>query len=89
MIEQAIEQRIINKIADTLSRVGITDIQIIGQLQTAEDLKAVEEADTGGTIVIKASPRSYLHPTIPTCSIGVEIAAVIRADKDYNGLTYL
>ena len=89
MIEQAIEQRIISKIADALSRAGIADIQIVGQLQSAEELKAVEEADTGGTIVVKASPRSYSTPTIPTCSVGVEIAAVIRADKDYNGLTYL
>ena len=40
-------------------------------------------------IIVKASPRSYSTPTVPTCQIDLQVNALVRADIDYNGMNYL
>lgn len=90
MIEQQLEARVIDKLSSALSAVGIDGLQFVGVLQSSDELKALERGDDSeGLVVIRTSPRSYSSPTIPTCQIEIEVNAIIRADKDYNGKTYL
>ena len=79
-----------DKLEAALTEAGITTIQFVGSLQASDDvLKAVEQEDSNGIVVVKASPRMYGSPTIPTCQVTIGVNATIRADVDYNGMTYL
>ena len=49
----------------------------------------VEKESSDGMVVVKTQPRQYSSPTIPTCEIVVGVNVTIRADIDYNGMTYL
>lgn len=89
MVEQQIEQRVIDKIKSALSSC-VESVQVFGQLQsTPDELKGMEDSKADAFVAVKASPRSYSTATIPTCEIQVQVNAVIRADKDFDGKTYL
>lgn len=89
MVEQKLEKRAMEKIEAALQAAGVSTIQVVGSLQPEPGQKMVEKADADGVVVLKASPRSYSSPTIPTCEIAVGVNATIRADVDYNGMKYL
>lgn len=89
MIEQSIEARVLAKIQDSLSALGIDNVRLVGQLEAVEGVKGLEDADDQIIIVAKSSPRSYSTPTIPTCTINVDVNALVRADIDYSGRNYL
>lgn len=89
MIEQSIEARVLAKIQDSLSALGIDNVRLVGQLEAVEGVKGLEDADDQIIIVAKSSPRFYSTPTIPTCTINVDVNALVRADVDYNGKNYL
>ena len=89
MIEHNIEKSIIDRLTAVLKDAGIQNVQMAGQLQAVEDVKGLEDNESDVIIVVKSSPRSYATPTIPTCQIGVEVKALVRADVDFNGMTYL
>ena len=89
MIEQSIEARVLAKIKDSLSALGIDNVRLVGQLEAVEGVKGLEDADDQIIIIAKSSPRSYATPTIPTCTITVDVNALVRADIDYNGANYL
>lgn len=89
MVEQKLEKKAIDKLEAALAEAGITTIQVVGSLQPDVGLKMVEKEDKDGVVVVKASPRQYASPTIPTCEIVLGFNATIRADVDYNGLKYL
>lgn len=89
MIEQKIEDKVIAKLKGVLDNAGITNTQLVGQLQSVEGVKGLEEANRDAIVVVKASPRSYSKATIPTCQINVQVTALVRADIDYNGVNYL
>lgn len=89
MIEQSIEARVLAKIQDALSAVGIDNVRLVGQLEAVEGVKGLEDADDQIIIIAKSSPRSYSTPTIPTCTINVDVNALVRADVDYSGRNYL
>ena len=89
MIEQSIEARVLAKIQDSLSALGIDNVRLVGQLEAVEGVKGLEDADDQIIIVAKSSPRSYSTPTIPNCTINVDVNALVRADIDYSGRNYL
>lgn len=89
MIEQNIEARVLAKIQDSLSALGIDNVRLVGQLEAVEGVKGLEDADDQIIIVSKSSPRAYSSPTIPTCTINVDVNALVRADIDYSGRNYL
>lgn len=89
MIEQEIEDKVIAKLNGVLESTGITNIQMVGQLQSVEGVKGLEQTNSDVIVVVKSSPRSYATPTIPTCQIAVQVTALVRADIDYNGMNYL
>ena len=91
MVEQILEAKVAETISAVLAENGIADIQVVGSLQPSavNELKAVENADAHGLVIVKAAPRQYESPTIPTCEIQIGVTANIRADVDYNGMTYL
>lgn len=88
MIEQLIENKIATKLTNALRQVGIEDFQCATQLEAVEGVKGLEN-EKGVILTIKASPRSYATATIPTCQIDVTMNALVRADKDWHGTTYL
>lgn len=87
MIEQKIEKRVLDKIDGIFKQNGIKDYQLYGSLQP-EILKGVE-TESAILVVVKASPRSYSSPTVPTCQIDFEVQLTLRADIDYGGKNYL
>lgn len=89
MIEQQIEKKILAHLGSKLNGAGIEKVQLVGQLDVVEGVKAIEASDSDVIIIAKASPRSYSTPTIPTCQIDVQVTALVRADIDYNGMNYL
>ncbi len=91
MVEQILEKKVADTITAVLAEHGIADIQVVGSLQptAVNELKAVEAESAHGLVVVKAAPRQYSSPTIPTCEIEIGVTANIRADVDYNGMTYL
>lgn len=89
MVEQKLEKKAMEKIEAALEAAGISTIQVVGSLQPETDLKMVEKEDANGVVILKAAPRSYASPTIPTCEIAIGVNATIRADVDYNGMQYL
>ena len=91
MVEQLLEKKVADTITAVLTENGIADIQVVGSLQPSavNELKAVENADAHGLVIVKAAPRQYESPTIPTCEIEIGVTANIRADVDYNGMSYL
>ena len=91
MVEQLLEKKVADTISAVLAENGIADIQVVGSLQPSavNELKAVEAESAHGLVIVKAAPRLYESPTIPTCEITIGVTANIRADIDYNGMTYL
>lgn len=88
MIEQTIEDKVLSKVAGTLSACNIT-VQYTGQLKATDAVKGIENASSDVFIIAKSSPRSYSSATIPTCQINVTLNTLVRADIDYNGMDYL
>lgn len=88
MIEADLETKICEKLAGVLSAAGLDDIQTCASFQVA-DIKAVQESSKNAYLTVKASPRSYATPTVPTCTIDVEVLLAVRADIDYNGRMYI
>ena len=91
MVEQKVEKQALEKIEAALADAGISSIQCAGSLQSAigDTVKLVEQEEVCGVVLVKASPRQYATPTIPTCQIKVGVNVTVRADADYNGMTYL
>ena len=87
IIEQELEQAVINAIKEKLSEKNITTIAVKGILQTSET-KGLEQDNSDGYILVKATPRQYSTPTVPECQINIRIALTLRADVDYNGVTF-
>ena len=87
MIESKMEKQVLDKIDGIFKRNGIEDYQLYGSLQP-EILKGVE-TESAILVVVKASPRSYSSPTVPTCQIDFEVQLTLRADIDYGGKNYL
>ena len=88
IIEQEIEKRIVEAIGRALDGNGIHGIQVTGSLQTGL-IKAVEDGECSGLIVVKVKPRSYQTPTTPECQIPVSVVFTSRADVDYDGKSYI
>lgn len=87
MIEQVIEKIVVDRLVEA---VEDDDIQVIGTWQKATNgLKSNEDYSSKGVVVVKAYPRSYETPTIPSCAIDIEVTLNIRADVDFNGNDYL
>ena len=64
-------------------------LQFIGTWQTAQSVKALEQADADGIIAVKCMPRTYETPTIPDGSFQIIVSLSVRADTDSNGQGYL
>lgn len=86
MTEQKIEKLMVERFEEILEGTGI---QVIGTLQPTLLEKAEEESSKMGVVVVKVSPREYETPTVPTCRMNCAISVSLRADKDFNGRTYL
>lgn len=87
MTEQKIEQILIDKIQ---SAINDDSIQVIGSWQSLEKIrKATEVIGKSGYVSIKTYPRQYETFTIPECTMQVDVTVCIRADVDYDGITYL
>ena len=82
MIEQKIEKMIVDKITSIFTDNGIDDFRVYGSLQP-DILKGIEDVSSI-VVVVKANPRSYQSPTIPTCQIDFEVQLTLRADIDYG-----
>ena len=87
MIEQKLEKNVIDKLTSILTNNGISNFRVYGSLQP-DIMKGVEDI-SNIVVVVKAYPRSYQSPTIPTCQIDFEVQLTLRADIDYSGKNYL
>lgn len=87
MIEQKLEKNVIDKLTSIFTNNGISDFEVYGSLQP--DIMKGVEGDSSIVVVVKANPRSYQSPTIPTCQIDFEVQMTLRADIDYGGKNYL
>lgn len=88
LIEAQIENIVVGKLEEALA--DYTGVSIVGTWKPAEDLelKGSEEKATA-IIGVKAFPRSYETPTIPSTEIQVMISMAVRSDVDFNGTNYL
>ena len=88
MIEQLLEKKIVDALADAL---GDANVQIMGAWQPATDgeIKSLEEGKASGYLTVRMQPRTYETPTIPTAQIPCTIGLVMRAEVDTNGQSYL
>lgn len=88
MIEADLEKKIVNKLNALLEENKIEGVQVTSSFQISE-IKAIQQSGMSSYIVVKASPRSYASPTVPTSTIDCGISLTVRADVDYNGKNYL
>lgn len=88
MIEQLLEKKIVDALADAL---GDADIQVMGAWQPATDgeVKSLEDGKASGYLAVRMQPRTYETPTIPTAQIPCTIGLVMRAEVDTDGQSYL
>lgn len=88
MIEADLEKKIVDKLNGLLEQNEIDGVQVTSSFQISE-IKSIQQSGKTAYIVVKASPRSYASPTIPTTTIDCGISLTVRADIDYNGKNYL
>lgn len=88
MIEAKLEKIFVERLKAELDGMGI---QVCGTWDVAslDDVKAEEDEDAVGVLVVKTSPRQYRTPTVPDATINGGISLTVRGDVDYNGQVYL
>ena len=89
MIEQIIESKLIDALVASLPEGS--NIQTLGVWQPAvgEKIKNMEDKAVNGYLTVKALPRSYETPTIPTATIQAQIQLSMRSEVDAQGIDYL
>ena len=88
LIEAQIESVVVEKLKTVLE--DFEDVSIVGTWQPEDDdeLKGMEEKPMA-VIGVKAFPRSYETPTVPSTEIQVAVSMAVRSDADFNGMNYL
>ena len=88
LIEAQIENIVITKLRTALS--DYDNVSVVGTWQptTGNDVKGLEDKPVA-VIGVKAFPRSYETPTVPSAEIQIEVSMAVRSDVDFNGTNYL
>lgn len=63
-------------------------VLVIGTWQTSDGVKGNDDKPTA-VISVKAFPRMYETPTIPSTEIQLAVSMAVRSDVDFNGIDYL
>lgn len=90
MIEQEIESKLVDLIKSELDAVDMVDVQYVSAWSPAlgDAIKGQEDKHSN-MVVVKAYPRSYDTPTIPTATLRIDINVLSMVDACANGSDYL
>ena len=87
MIEQLLEKRVIDKVAEVIKASGVDGISIIGAWQPSAEgtVKGIETAGDLGILSVKTKPREYATPTIPHATFDTTVSFSMRVEADPTG----